>query len=367
MRQSEEFGELTEEQEKVIDSIRPRKIVLPIVIGIAVIIYLLSRQLDIDELRAIRWTGYAMFWIGISVAVYMLRHLLNSWRLKVLSEGDFSWWKSIELVTILEFASAVSPTNFGGSAVAFFLLIQERISGARATAIVIYTIVADTVIFVITLPLLYFLFGDSIFVPAKEIHTVWGGLLVTLFIVWVIMTVYGTLLLYGLFIQPRHLKNLLLVFSKWRIFGGTRKKIKQAAFEIEESSIHIRSQPFFFHFKTSLATLVAWIFRFFSISAILIAVSPSMSQTLYDHFILLGRGEALYAVTAYSPTPGGSGVAEILFGQFYSEYISRGIAVVAAILWRLVTYYPYLFLGVIIIPNWILKILNRRRAEKVAH
>ena len=72
--------------------------------------------------------------------------------------------------------------------------------------------------------------------PKKEIHTVWGGLLVTLFIVWVIMTVYGTLLLYGLFIQPRHLKNLLLVFSKWRIFGGTRKKIKQAAFEIEERS-----------------------------------------------------------------------------------------------------------------------------------
>ena len=88
-----------------------------------------------------------------------------------------------------------------------------------------------------------------------------------------------------------------------------------------------------------------------------------MSQSLYDHIILLGRGEALYAVTAYSPTPGGSGVAEIIFGQFYSEYISQGIAVVAAVLWRAITYYPYLILGVIIIPNWIRKLINKRRTK----
>ena len=50
MRQSEEeFNQLSEEQERVIDSIRPRKIILPVIIGIAVIAYLLSRQLNIEE------------------------------------------------------------------------------------------------------------------------------------------------------------------------------------------------------------------------------------------------------------------------------------------------------------------------------
>jgi len=105
------------------------------------------------------------------------------------------------------------------------------------------------------------------------------------------------------------------------------------------------------------------VLRFFTVSAILLALTPNMAQSLYDHVILLGRGEALYAVTAYSPTPGGSGVAEIIFGQFYSEYISSGIAVIAALLWRVITYYPYLILGVIIIPNWIRKLINRRRVK----
>ena len=69
----------------------------------------------------------------------------------------------------------------------------------------------------------------------------------------------------------------------------------------------------------------------------------------------------MYAVTAFSPTPGGSGIAEIVFGGFYSDFISKGLSTLAAIFWRLITYYPYLIIGVIIIPNWIRKVINRRR------
>ena len=351
--------------EQVLNSISTKKIILPTIIGLGVIFYLVSRQLSFEEVTSIRWTGIAFFWIFISIAVFFLRHIMNSWRLRLLSEGAFGWWKSIELVTILEFASAVSPTNFGGSAVAFFLLIQEDISGAKSTAIVIYTIIADTLFFVFSIPLLLLFFGSNIFISTADIYSLWGGLGYTLAIVWIIMAVYGLLLSYGLFIKPNHLKRLLLFLSKWKIFGSTREKIRQAAMDIYSSSHKIKEMPLSFHAKTSVATAMAWICRFFSISAILIALNPSMPQSLYDHCILFGRGEALYAVTAYSPTPGGSGVAEIIFGQFYSEYISPGIAVVGAVLWRMITYYPYLIAGVIIIPNWIRKIINRRREKEM--
>ena len=356
-----------EEQEKVLDSIKPQKIILPILIGLGVILYLVSKQLDLDEIAQVSWTGWALFWIVVAILIYIVRHLLYSWRLQKLSEGDFGWWKSIELVTILEFASAVSPTNFGGSAVAFFLLIQENISGARATAIVIYTIIADTIFFVVTIPLLFAIFGLNIFLPTSADFSVWGGMETTLFLAWLIMTIYGLLLLYGLFIEPKHLKRLLHHIASWRILRRSSDRIRQAGDEIEISSKHIRYMPWQFHTQLAMATLIAWICRFFTVSAILLALNPSMSQSLYDHIILLGRGEALYAVTAYSPTPGGSGIAEIIFGQFYSEYISTGIAVIGAILWRLITYYPYLIIGVIIIPNWIRKIINKRRLKSLTH
>jgi uncharacterized protein (TIRG00374 family) len=357
----EQIPEFSDDSDQVIDSIRRSKIILPIIIGMLVIFYLVYQQLDLEELSRVKWTPITAFWLVVAIISYSLRHLMYSWRLRILSEGDFSWLKSIELVTILEFASAVSPTNFGGSAVAFFLLIQERIEGARATAIVLYTIIADTLFFVVTIPLLYIIFGRIIFIPDDGFMTGWGAMDVTLLIVWLIMAGYGLLLTYGLFVEPKHLRRLLNWFAKWKIFGSTRNKIKKAAADIETSSREIRFMPISFHAKLAGITLFAWIVRFFTVTAILIALNPSMQQSLMDHIILLGRGEALYAITAYSPTPGGSGVAEIIFGTFYGEYISSGIAVIAAIIWRLITYYPYLILGVIIIPNWLRKLVNRRR------
>ena len=363
----QETSVIDKDQQKVLNSISPTKIILPTLIGLVVVVYLVINQLDFTELKSISWTTYSFFWILIAVSVYIGRHLLYSYRLRMLSEGDFSWIKSIELVTILEFASSVSPTNFGGSAVAFFLLIQENISAARSTAIVIYTIIADTLFFVFSIPLLFVFFGSIIFIPSNGIDTAWGGLGITLFIVWLIMAAYGLLLLYGLFVKPIHIKRLLRWIAKWPIFNKSAQRIEKAAEDIEVSSLHIRNLSWRFHAKLIIATLIAWVLRFFTVSAILLALNPAMSQSLYDHIILLGRGEALYAVTAYSPTPGGSGVAEIIFGQFYKEYISSGIAVVAAVLWRVITYYPYLILGVVIIPNWIRKLINKRRIKSATY
>jgi len=363
MKDNHSSYEFSEDQQKLINSIKPSKIILPTIIGLAVIGYIVSRQLKWDELNQIHWSGHAIFWIGISIFVYAIRHLLIAWRLRLLSDYQFTWKKSIELVFILEFASAVSPTNFGGSAVGFFMLIQEAISGARATAIMVYTIVADTIIFVITLPLLAFFIGMKAFRPELAVDSQFDGLGTTLLIVWLIMSVYGLLFLYGLFIQPKHLKWLLQKFASWRILKRSKDRILKAAEDIEITALSVKQKPWTFHAHAAWMTLAQWVCRFFSITAILIAFDPELRATVMDHIILLGRGEALYAVTAYSPTPGGSGVAELIFSRFYSDYAEPTVAVLSAIFWRTITYYPYLFLGVIIIPNWIRTIINRRREE----
>ncbi|MEE9373154.1 MAG: lysylphosphatidylglycerol synthase transmembrane domain-containing protein, partial [Saprospiraceae bacterium] len=190
------------------------------------------------------------------------------------------------------------------------------------------------------------------------------GLGMTLGIVWLIMAIYGVLFLYGLFIKPKHLKKLLNIFASWKIFGKSRERIRKAADDIEATALGISQKPLSFHAHAAWMTLAQWICRFFSITAILIAFSPDLKAYFMDHIILLSRGASLYAVTAYSPTPGGSGVAELIFGSFYSDYIVENVAVLGAIFWRAITYYPYLFIGIIIIPNWIRTIINRRRLNK---
>ena len=48
-----------------------------------------------------------------------------------------------------------------------------------------------------------------------------------------------------------------------------------------------------------------------------------------------------------------SGVAEVMFNGFLGEFIDQGLAPGIGLLWRLISYYPYILIGAIILPRWI--------------
>ena len=51
-----------------------------------------------------------------------------------------------------------------------------------------------------------------------------------------------------------------------------------------------------------------------------------------------------------------TGFAEFVFTEYLGEFLpSAGVAIAIAMLWRLITYYPYLFVGALIVPKWITK------------
>jgi uncharacterized membrane protein YbhN (UPF0104 family) len=62
-----------------------------------------------------------------------------------------------------------------------------------------------------------------------------------------------------------------------------------------------------------------------------------------------------------SPSPGGSGFAELILSRYISDIIPVDIAVAGsvalaiAIIWRVISYYPYLIVGAFIAPGWIEK------------
>jgi len=157
--------DFSKEQQEVLKSIRVSKIILPILIGIGVVLYLLWQQFDPVAFSKINWNGHTLFWIAASITLLIIRHIAYATRLRILSGGEFSWKKCIELVFIWEFSSAVSPTSVGGTATALFVLAQEKLSAAKTTTLVIYTAILDTLFFVGTLPILLAIFGPKIIRP----------------------------------------------------------------------------------------------------------------------------------------------------------------------------------------------------------
>ena len=347
----------------VLNSIRLSRIIPPILIGLAVVVWLMYRQLDMDELSKINWDFHIFFWLFMAVFLYIIRHLFYSWRLRVMTDNEFSWPKSIQLIVLWEFASAVSPTSIGGSGVALFLLAQEKLSAAKTVSVVLYSMVLDTIFFVVSLPIIYLFLGPIMIRPGMESLSDLDGFGYTFFGVISFMTLYGAVFYYGLFINPTAIKRLLLFISRFSLLKRFKKDLRKTAMDVVDTSKEMQTKDFAFHTKSMIATTGAWVTRFLAINCIIIALISATPLDLYNQFLIYARAETMHVTTAFTPTPGGAGVAEYLFGGYFIDYVSEGIASLIALVWRLITYYPYLIGGAIIIPIWIGEIMNLRRKE----
>ena len=83
-----------------------------------------------------------------------------------------------------------------------------------------------------------------------------------------------------------------------------------------------------------------------------------------DHFLIYGRQLVMWVIMLISPTPGGSGVAEFAFSGFLGEF-TLGLAATFALLWRLLGYYPYLFIGSVVLPSWLRRVFVKESSSKM--
>ncbi|NNE30053.1 MAG: flippase-like domain-containing protein [Saprospiraceae bacterium] len=362
-----------QEKEEILKSINPVRIIAPILLGLGVVGFLFYRAYlrNSDEIKNIAWDKHVLFWVIMAFVLLIIRHLAYANRLRVLSDNDFSWRKCIELIFIWEFSSAVSPTSVGGSAVALVVLAQEKLTTARTTTIVLYSAILDTIFFVGTLPILLFFLGPEIIRPELTTLTSLDGWGITFLGAYILMLAYGSLFFYGLFINPKITRRLL----RW-VTGGKgwlsrfRPVADQLGRDFIVSSREIWRKKFAFHAEAFLSTATAWSCRFLLLNFLIIAFVPAISTEFWTQFALYARLETMFVIIAFSPTPGAAGFAEIVFYGFLNDYVSaESVALVIAVIWRFLTYYLYLFMGAIIIPNWlqgIIKLRQQKRLEREA-
>jgi uncharacterized protein (TIRG00374 family) len=86
--------------------------------------------------------------------------------------------------------------------------------------------------------------------------------------------------------------------------------------------------------------------------------------------LIFARQLVTWIMMIISPTPGGSGFAELILSRYITDAIpadpayTGGIALAVAIIWRIITYYPYLIIGASIVPGWIQRKFVKPSAKK---
>ncbi len=346
------------QQAELIQSIRPSRIIIPILIGLAVVGYLLWQQFDPKVFSEIHWTSHVFFWVGMSLFFLAFRHFCYMVRLHILSDKVFSLKKAFELIFIWEFSTAISPTSVGGSAVALFVLSQEKLSGAKTTTLIIYTVILDALYFLLMLPILYLIFGERM-IGLED----WGSFGATsiLLLTYGVMFTYSLGFFYGIFINPNTIKRTLLFFCKLPLLKRYKERAEKLGEDIIVASAEMREKNWQFHLGAFLSTVGAWTCRFLLINCLIIAFTAALDLNVFDHLLAYARLNAMFIILLLFPSPGGAGFAESGLGVFLSGIVPPTLAILIAIIWRLFAYYAYLLAGVIVIPNWIKNVINERR------
>jgi len=364
---------LTEKEQDMLNSVRFSRIVLPMLLGLGVVGYMMWRSFQQENLPELNWTITTVALLLLCVFLLGLRHIAYAIRLRVITEGEFSWRKCIELIFIWEFSSAITPTSVGGSGVALFVLSQEKLPAGKIAAIIFYTIILDTVFFVIGLPILFIFLGYPMIFPEGDA----GGSVITnsFFVSYILMIIYGSLFFYGVFVSPNRIKQFLAWLTSWKWLKRFQEKAVTLGEDMVLTSGEIKTKPLSYHILAFGSTAAAWSIRFGLVMILMIAFVPSVKEGFgwAQQTLLYGRLEAMYVVLALSPTPGGTGIAEAAFGPFLRDFIvdsngqyAAGMAVLIAFIWRLLTYYFYLLAGTVIVPNWIRGVVNERIRKRKA-
>lgn len=340
-----------------------RRILLPVLIGMGVAGFLVWRDLRNDGAvmaDIIRnWTWQATGFLIAAMCCGIMRDLMYMYRIRLLSDKKLSWKQSFQVIMLWEFGSAITPSVVGGSALAFFIVSLEGIPVGRSTAIVMITALLDELFYIVVAPITILVVGSALAFNTDFRFDVFGttfGEFQVFLIGYGFMCLLTVVILVAIFFFPQGFRKLLYKLSNTRLFRRLKPKMEKMGDDIVTSSQEFKHKGFLFWTKAYLCTVLSWTSRFFVLNFILLAFSP-----VGEHLLVFARQLIMWIILCISPTPGSSGIAEFAFPLFIGDFMREGTHAAIALIWRGFTYYPYIILGLLVLPYWTKRVFAKSK------
>ncbi len=361
---------MKEIEENPFKRLRGIRILYPLVIGLGVVIFFYIKDYNPKAINLLRFTTRTFLFIGLAFLFMIMRDIGYMIRIRILSSKELSWIQAFRVIMLWEFSSTILPSAVGGTTIAPLFINKEGISLGRSTAVVLATSFLDELYFIIMFPLLLLvitthkLFAVGVHGVGGEVFSLTNEFLWFAVIGYSLKFVYALFLSYGLFANPRGLKWLLMAVFKIPFLRRWRYGANVTGNDIITSSIELRNKPFSFWGKAFGATFFSWSSRYLVVNALFLGFFK-----VSDHFLLFARQLVMSNMQLVAPTPGGSGFSELIFRKYLADFVPAdpvlvsGIIIIIVLLWRLVSYYPYLIIGTIILPSWLRKHMGNRLGQ----
>lgn len=303
-----------------------------------------------ERLGSIHLSRFGILFLFCALIANALRDFGYMLRLRILTDNEFSWKRSFQVIALWEFGTAVAPAVVGGTSVAIYVMAKDGTPLGRSAAIVLVTAMLDELFFLVFAPAVFFFVGIEKLFPPELDEAMWGLPVQALFwIGFAFIAVMKITVFYSIFFRPRAIKFLLVRLFQHRWIRKLRPRMAIAGDDLIAASDQFKGRPVGFWLKAIAATWCSWGARFLVLNFIAAAFF-----SVSDHLLMYARQIVLWVILLISPTPGASGAAEFAFVGFMRDLLPAGaMIVVVALLWRLFTYYFYLFLGALVLPGWL--------------
>jgi uncharacterized membrane protein YbhN (UPF0104 family) len=342
----------------------PRRILLPVAIGVAVSVYLVVvvSKIDASKLAEIPVTRHLLYGLLLALGTVAIRDLAYMYRIWQLTDRKLSIFRCFEVIMLWEFGSAITPASVGGITLALFILNKEKISFGRGASIIMLCSYLDNLAFVTVFSLLFLLIGPRMFdlsaactdLGEKGLLTAFRGMGGYVWIGFIVVAVIGGLLGFAIFVRPGWARGFFRQMADIRLLRRWRERIALLGEEIWLTSQEFKVQGRMFLLKVFIATTISWCARY-ALANVLIWTFSSFELHQLDIF---ARQCVMRVIMMIPATPGGSGVAELSFMAMNCDYLPAGLTSAVAVVWRLFNFYLYLAIGAIVLPRWVARVKN---------
>ena len=323
------------------------RLVVPAAIGMAVVVWLFHNEFSIQVWQQIHFTSRVIICIELAWLFMGGRDFGLMWRFRTLSDGQLSWKQAAKVNFMCEFTSCITPSAVGGSSLGMIFMHHEGINLGRATTLMLTTLFLDELFFVIACPVIVAV------VPYEELfgfsrHSGFTiGLKWTFWVVYALLVVWTLILFCGIILWPQGVRKALVKLFGIRFLRRWQPAVVELGRNMEDASRDLRRRSAMWWAETFVATSLTWTSRYLVVNALFLGFVPGV-----DQLVVFGRQFVVWVVLMVSPTPGGAGVSEWLFTEYYGDMLSSaGIALIIALFWRIITFYVYLVVGVFLAPS----------------
>ncbi|TXK46462.1 flippase-like domain-containing protein [Pontibacter qinzhouensis] len=349
---------MDQNKKTILKSFSPVKVLIPVLLGLGATAWLFIKDDRLSELKGI--TQAHLGWLFAAVLVLIIRDLGYMYRIRSLTDKFLTWRNSLDVIMLWEFASAITPSVVGGTAVATIILNKEGIPLGKSLAYVMFTAVLDNMFFILAAPLVLLATQGQVFPTFDLDPSFVANLQVAFYVSYMLIAVYTFLMIYALFVRPRAFKWLLLKVTSWGFLRRWRVGAFQHGNEIMWASQQLKGKDFNYWARAIISTIFVWSARYFLLNCLIAAFTD---VTFGEHMLIISRNLIFWIVMLVAITPGGAGIVEMAFPSFFGSFLGS-FSTIVVVLYRLITYYPYLLLGSVFLPRWVAKVFGRPAAEK---